>query len=98
MPIHKERKGKYADKATDLAHGRSNTVTGGSNFYGKDLRRIDEGRGIWSELRKKVAEAIDDEKGVDHLGDIGNEGEQAKAHCHHGEAEDLNSLAPKPIH
>jgi hypothetical protein len=47
-----------AYKATNLAHGRSDTMTGGSNLYRKDLSRLDESSSVWPKLGKEVAESV----------------------------------------
>jgi hypothetical protein len=98
VPAQEEWKGEDADETADLAHGCGNTVTGSANFHRKDLGRVDERGGIWTELGKEITEAVNNQEGVQQFLNIRNEGEQGKGQCHHAEAEGLNRLASKLIH
>ena len=73
-------------------------MAGGSNLHRKNFRRVDEGGCIWAELGEEIAGAVNNQKGISQLLDIGNEGEQAEGYRHHAEAEFLDRLASEFIY
>ena len=74
MPGHEEREGEDSEEASDFAHSSSDTMAGGADFDGEDLRGVDEGSGVGAEFGEEIAEAVDDEEGVDEFFNVGDEG------------------------
>src|SRR5258708_6737293 len=75
-----KRIGKDADEASELARCRRDAMAGRPTFHRKELGRVDEGRRVRPEFGEEIADAVDDQEGIDEFLDARNRRDGGETH------------------